>query len=204
MGGFAAIKIALTRPKLFGFVGALSPSIDILHRRFNIRRTGEWWRIRTIFGPSGSETRISRDPFALVKTADPAKTPYIYLTAGENEPLLDPNRRFAGRLKACNSVMNSTPSLAATIGTNGILRFLDASRASSSTSAHRTENLSADPVIPRPSNLSPRWPANCRQPRCCRLWALPSSSDPRYRNSIHRIRPGTSRASSRRAQAIRA
>ncbi len=99
MGGFAAIKIALTRPELFGFVGALSPSIDILHRRFNIKRTGEWWRIRTIFGPSGSETRISRDPFALINTADPAKTPYIYLTAGENEPLLDPNRRFAGRLK---------------------------------------------------------------------------------------------------------
>ncbi len=99
MGGFAAIKIALTRPELFGFVGALSPSIDILHRRFNIKRTGEWWRIRTIFGPLDSEARISRDPFALIKTADPAKTPYIYLTAGENEPLLDPNRRFAGRLK---------------------------------------------------------------------------------------------------------
>ena len=98
MGGFAAIKIALTRPELFGFVGAFSPSIEILHRRFNVKRTGEWWRIRTIFGPWGSETRISRDPFALIKTADPAKTPYIYLTAGENEPLLDPNERFARRL----------------------------------------------------------------------------------------------------------
>jgi putative tributyrin esterase len=99
MGGFAAIKIALTRPELFAFVGAFSPSIDILHRHFNVKRTGEWWRIRTIFGPSGSEARNSRDPFALVKSVDPAKTPYIYLTAGDHEPLLDPNRRFAERLK---------------------------------------------------------------------------------------------------------
>lgn len=99
MGGFAAIKIALTRPELFGFVGAFSPSIDILHRRFNLKRTGEWWRVRTIFGPWGSQTRISRDPFALITTADPAKTPYFYLTAGDNEPLADPNRRFAQRLK---------------------------------------------------------------------------------------------------------
>jgi putative tributyrin esterase len=98
MGGFAAIKIAFTRPELFGFVGAFSPSIDILHRRFNIIRSGEWLRVRTIFGPWGSEARTSRDPFALVKIADPVKAPYIYLTAGDNEPLLPPNRRFAARL----------------------------------------------------------------------------------------------------------
>jgi putative tributyrin esterase len=99
MGGYAAIKIALTRPELFGFVGAFSPSVDFPRRRGNIRRTGEWWRARTIFGPWGSETRASRDPFLLIKTADPAKTPYIYMTAGNNEPLLDPDRRFAGQLK---------------------------------------------------------------------------------------------------------
>lgn len=99
MGGFAALKIAFTRPDLFGFVAAFSPSIDILHRRFSPKRTGEWWRIRTIFGPSESEARTSRDPFALVKTSAPEKTPYIYLTVGENEPLLDPNQRFARQLK---------------------------------------------------------------------------------------------------------
>jgi putative tributyrin esterase len=99
MGGFAAIKIAFTRPDLFGFVAAFSPSIDILHRRYNVKRTAEWWRIRTIFGPWGSDARTSRDPFVLVKKADPAKTPYIYLTVGENEPLRDPNERFARQLR---------------------------------------------------------------------------------------------------------
>jgi putative tributyrin esterase len=98
MGGFAAIKLALSRPDLFVFVGAFSPSIDILHRRFNVRRFGEWWRIRRIFGPMGSESRRSMDPFVLVHSSAPAVTPYIYLGAGENEPLLDPNQRFATRL----------------------------------------------------------------------------------------------------------
>lgn len=100
MGGFAAIETALTKPEMFSFAGALSPSVEITHRRFHIRRWGEWRRIRKIFGPWGSETRISRDPFALVRSADPSKTPYLYLTAGENEPLLMPNRDFASRLAA--------------------------------------------------------------------------------------------------------
>ena len=40
MGGFAAIKIALTRPELFSFVGAFSPPIDITHRRLQPEAMG--------------------------------------------------------------------------------------------------------------------------------------------------------------------
>ena len=98
MGGFAAIKIALSRPELFCFVAALSPPIDITRRQFRIRRWGEWWRIREIFGPRGSEARRSRDPNELVKTADAARAPYLYITAGQNEPLLGPDRTFSERL----------------------------------------------------------------------------------------------------------
>ena len=100
MGGFAAIKIALTRPQLFSFVGAFSPSIDITHRRFNLKRWGEWWRVRKIFGPWASQARLSRDPLTLLKNADPVQTPYIYLTAGLYEPLLGPDRAFAERLRS--------------------------------------------------------------------------------------------------------
>lgn len=98
MGAFAAIKIAFTRPELFSFVGAFSPPIEITHRRFTPRRWGEWWRVRNIFGPWGSEERLNRDPMTLIKTADPTKTPYIYLTAGQSEPLLGADRAFAARL----------------------------------------------------------------------------------------------------------
>ena len=35
----------------------------------------------------------------MVRAADPSKTAYIYLTAGEQEPLLQANRRFESLLK---------------------------------------------------------------------------------------------------------
>ena len=99
MGGFAAIDYALTRPDLFIFAGALSPAIDVPGRRFSLKHIDQWWRFRTIFGPVGSEERRARDPFALVRTADSQATPYIYMTAGDQEPLLEPIQRFAGLLK---------------------------------------------------------------------------------------------------------
>lgn len=40
-------------------------------------------------------------PEKLARSVDPVRTPYLYLTAGENEPLLAPNRRFAALLKIC-------------------------------------------------------------------------------------------------------
>ncbi|MGA2170756.1 MAG: hypothetical protein ABSG62_21430 [Terracidiphilus sp.] len=42
---------------------------------------GQWWRIRTIFGPRGSPSRQSGNRFLLVQSANPAATPYLYLTA---------------------------------------------------------------------------------------------------------------------------
>ena len=98
MGGFAAVKLALTRPDLFVFAGGISPAIDVPSRHFSFRRWGQSMRFRTIFGASGSKTREAADPFLLVHSTNPAQTPYIYSTAGQQEPLLEPNRRFAARL----------------------------------------------------------------------------------------------------------
>jgi putative tributyrin esterase len=99
MGGFAAVKLALSRPELFVFAGAISPAIDVAERKFSWKHASQWWRFRSIFGPMGSKERQERNPFALVKSADPRATPYLYLSAGEQEPLLDPIKRFAARLK---------------------------------------------------------------------------------------------------------
>lgn len=98
MGGFAALSIALQHPELYSFVAAISPAVDILHRGFRLRHFGEWWRIRQVFGPAGNDYRPSVDPYVLVQTANPAHTPFIYLTAGGSEPLLAPVRRFAEQL----------------------------------------------------------------------------------------------------------
>lgn len=99
MGGFAAVKLALTRPDLFAFAGAISPAIDVPSRTFSTKRWLQSMRFRAIFGPAGSDTRVRSDPFMLVKSADPAHTPYLYITAGEQEPLLPPIRRFVTLLK---------------------------------------------------------------------------------------------------------
>lgn len=98
MGGFAAVKLALSRPELFVFAGGLSPAIDVTRRGFTFRRGGQWWRFREIFGATGSKTRNSSDPFLLARSASPADTPYLFLAVGEQEPLLEPNLRFASLL----------------------------------------------------------------------------------------------------------
>lgn len=99
MGGFAAIHYALTLPDLYIFAGALSPAIDVPGRRFNWRHADQWWSFRTIFGPMGSQERAARDPFKLVKIVNPQVTPYLYVTAGEQEPLLPPIERYAELLR---------------------------------------------------------------------------------------------------------
>ena len=46
-----------------------------------------------------SSTRKQNDPFLLIARLSAESQPYLYLTAGEQEPLLEPNRRFAGILQ---------------------------------------------------------------------------------------------------------
>jgi putative tributyrin esterase len=98
MGGFGAITLALRHPETYAFAGGLSPALDVPERRFSPARPGQWWLFRGIFGPMGSIERGTRDPFQLIQTADPKAIPYLYLTVGEQEPLLEPNQRFASRL----------------------------------------------------------------------------------------------------------
>lgn len=98
MGGFAAVKLALSRPELFSFAGAISPAIDVPSRKFSWRRASQWNRFKTIFGPMDSKSRRDADPFILVQSANPAATPYLYITAGEQEGLLEPIQRFAALL----------------------------------------------------------------------------------------------------------
>ena len=95
MGGFGAINMALKHPNLFGFVGALSPAIDVPSRPFSIKRIGQWRHHAGIFGAWKSQSRRDNDPFRLVRSADPKQVPYIFLSCGEQEGLLAPNRKFA-------------------------------------------------------------------------------------------------------------
>ena len=99
MGGYGAAELALKRPELFAFAGGISPAVDVPSRKFSWRRYWQSKRFEQIFGADGSETRRAADPFVLVRSADPTKIPYLYVTAGGQEVMLEPIRRFAGMLK---------------------------------------------------------------------------------------------------------
>jgi putative tributyrin esterase len=99
MGGFGAVKIALKHPELFVFAAGISPALDVPSRPFSIKRIGQWRSHKAIFGPWGSSTRHENDPFVLVHSADPAKTPYLFLTCGEQEGLLAANQKFTALLE---------------------------------------------------------------------------------------------------------
>jgi putative tributyrin esterase len=99
MGGFGAVKLALKHPELFTFAGGLSSALDVPGRPFSFRRIHQYRHYASIFGSPGSATRRENDPFALADSADPAKTPYLFLTCGDDEGLLPTNRSFAKLLE---------------------------------------------------------------------------------------------------------
>ena len=98
MGGFGAVKLALSHPDLFVTAAGISSAIDVPRRPFSIKRVSQWTHHRSIFGPWGSPERRDKDPFVLAKSADPTKTPFLYLTCGEQEGLMPANRQFAALL----------------------------------------------------------------------------------------------------------
>ena len=98
MGGFGAVNLALRHPDLFIFVGGISSAVDVPRRAFTIKRLQQSRHYNSIFGPSRSQTRRDNDPFVLVRTANPDREPYFFLTCGEQEGLLPANRDFAALL----------------------------------------------------------------------------------------------------------
>jgi len=98
MGGYGAVKFALSHPDLFVFAGGISPAIDVPSRPFSIKRIQQWRHHSSIFGPWGGQARRNGDPFVLARSADPAKTSYFFLSCGEQEGLLPANRNFAALL----------------------------------------------------------------------------------------------------------
>ena len=98
MGGFGAVKIALRHPDLFIFAAGISSAIDVPRRPFSWKRLQQSRHYKAIFGPSGSATRHDNDPLVLARAVDPAAAPFLFLTCGEQEGLLRPNREFADLL----------------------------------------------------------------------------------------------------------
>jgi len=99
MGGFGAVKLELRHPELFAFAGGLSAALDVPSRPFSMRRLEQWRRHRAIFGKWNGQAQKENDPLVLAQSADPARTPYLFLTCGDQEGLLGVNRKFAALLE---------------------------------------------------------------------------------------------------------
>jgi putative tributyrin esterase len=100
MGGFGAVVLALKHPDLFVYAGGMSSALDVPSRPFSIKRISQYRKHNSIFGSWGSQSRRASDPFVLVRSADPAQAPYLFLTCGDQEGLLSANRRFATMLQS--------------------------------------------------------------------------------------------------------
>jgi S-formylglutathione hydrolase FrmB len=100
MGGFGAVNLTLHHPEVFAFAGGISAALDVPSRPFSVKRLEQWRRHRAIFGLWEGPAQKSNDPFLLARSVQPSSAPYFFLTCGEQEGLLGPNRTFASLLEA--------------------------------------------------------------------------------------------------------
>lgn len=95
MGGFGALKVALTYPERYAGVGSFSGALDpaaLLRHNDNILPDREIVGILGMDGQVGPEN----DLFALAANAKPL--PEIYLSCGEQDALYELSNRFDARL----------------------------------------------------------------------------------------------------------
>ncbi len=97
MGGYGALNLALKHPDLFAFAGSVSGAINA-PTDLGPRQPDFQANLLQVFGLAGSQTRTENDIFTLLKHADVARLPYIYLVCGESDPFLPLNQQLAAQL----------------------------------------------------------------------------------------------------------
>ena len=92
MGGYGALKLALTHPTRYAAAASLSGVVDV---RAIGRRPERAELVERVFAGGFAD---GDDLFTLLEAADPATLPRLYLACGAQEDrLLEPNERFAAR-----------------------------------------------------------------------------------------------------------
>jgi len=100
MGGYGALKFALKYPNLFIFAASFSGTVAVAHDDYR-PRAGERYHqfLLQILGPAGTEAWKSNDLFALAEKDDSSRLPYLWLSCGTADFLLDGNRQFVALLQ---------------------------------------------------------------------------------------------------------
>lgn len=100
MGGYGALKLALSHPDEFAFAASLSGALNAA--RYEAKDDLGWplvsETILAAFGPTGSATRAANDLFAIVRglpEGPHGPRPYLYVACGTDDALLAENLAFA-------------------------------------------------------------------------------------------------------------
>jgi len=86
MGGYGAVKLALTHPDRYAAAASLSGTLDVTYMATREDRAAIWHRA------FDGGIRDSNDLFALLAAA--SSVPPLYVGCGTSDPLLDANERF--------------------------------------------------------------------------------------------------------------
>ena len=105
MGGYGATKLALKHPDLYGFSASMSGALDITRRRATMRRSGQTWRIWTIFGFLANG-RVDEDVFELLNHASAPQQTVWFASCGRNDPLHAIDEKFVRELRARGARVN--------------------------------------------------------------------------------------------------
>ena len=97
MGGYGALKLALSMPEKFSSVAAFSSVADIVSCvKAEMIRNGEFWNY--IFEDVNSLEGSCDDLFALADKCGPKKSPQIYMWCGTEDSLCRSNDKLAAYL----------------------------------------------------------------------------------------------------------
>jgi S-formylglutathione hydrolase FrmB len=97
MGGYGAMKLGLKYPQLFAAAASLSGALASAQAEWEKSLKDEEIKklLGGVFGPLDNPSRAANDLFELVKRISPDQLPQLYFSVGEDDRLLEDNRRFA-------------------------------------------------------------------------------------------------------------
>jgi len=91
MGGYGAMLYALRFPQAFSFAASFSGAMGLMEKSEEYAKVLSPFPLEKVIGPAGSATRGANDLYALAKQADPAALPPLWLTAGDQDFVLEEN-----------------------------------------------------------------------------------------------------------------
>jgi S-formylglutathione hydrolase FrmB len=95
MGGYGATKFALKYPNMFAFAAAFSSAYHVPGDIDTTDASSPFHEILLrVFGPTGDPTRQANNVFELARKVDPKTLPYLWISCGTSDNLLQSNRDF--------------------------------------------------------------------------------------------------------------